>query len=789
MSPLLPGLCLLLPCPAVAPVAAPENAPEGRYVRIELRGEDRILSLAEVEVIAGGDNLALGGKATQSGATDDAAGSRAVDGDRDGVFNNGSVTHTPTMSDPWWELDLGRERAIDQITLWNRTDCCWDRLEGLTLTVLDEARKAVWSAADVPAPRPRRDFLLGDEGLVDLGPAPAARGRRNAAVEGAIDDGMRAMLELQMADGSWGQSSANYGPGSTGLAVYTLRKQGLPATHQALRRAATFLRHADPKKTYSVACVLLGLCALDDAKDDRQIERLTERLLDWQTSPGPDGQLREMWSYPSGLGDLSNTQFAALALRAAAARGVSIPKGAWTGLLEATLDHLGEEIEVPDVPALSGGGRSRSGPPRAAGFRYRTGGGHAAETGSMTTAGLSILAIVKEGLGGKIPGKFRSDTARAERLARRWMDAHFVAYENPGAGGGWHEYYLYGVERVGALYGLKTFGLQDWYWEGAGDLLRRQKDDGGWGNLSQTCFALLFLSRATATSGEQRSAPQDVWIAEADEDVVRWRAVGNEDHLTVFLTGFGLDGEGLEFEEGPVRGLRVVEVRYFADGREIARLPGAPDQAWEQERFPTRHRFSVPGPVLVHCEVDLLDPEAGPSATEVRTLEGRPLEVLARRGEAGWMEAAASAPGTNLLREAAFELSASSDNADNQAAALAVDGLLETRWIGATSDAAPELTLEFERPLKAERVVLFGLARHDRELRVFDQATRYEIWLDRDRSPQVLEAPADPLEPAVLELERPRKLRRLRIRIAERRPGTSQAGRVGLAEIVVLPSR
>ena len=38
----------------------------GRYVRIELEGPARILSLAEVEVIRAGQNIALGRPATQS---------------------------------------------------------------------------------------------------------------------------------------------------------------------------------------------------------------------------------------------------------------------------------------------------------------------------------------------------------------------------------------------------------------------------------------------------------------------------------------------------------------------------------------------------------------------------------------------------------------------------------------------------------------------------------------------------------------------------------------------------
>lgn len=52
----------------------------------------------------------------------------ARDGNADGDWRNGSVTHTEMEVDPWWEVDLGDVRSIDHLLLWNRTDCCADRL-------------------------------------------------------------------------------------------------------------------------------------------------------------------------------------------------------------------------------------------------------------------------------------------------------------------------------------------------------------------------------------------------------------------------------------------------------------------------------------------------------------------------------------------------------------------------------------------------------------------------------------------------------------------------------------
>jgi len=63
------------------------------------------------------------------------------------------------------------------------------------------------------------------------------------------------------------------------------------------------------------------------------------------------------------------------------------------------------------------------------------------------------------------------------------------------------------------LYGTEKFGDHDWYLEGAKSIVRSQKDDGSWGsnandekNEIQTCFAILFLKKATRAiaTGDRR---------------------------------------------------------------------------------------------------------------------------------------------------------------------------------------------------------------------------------------------------------------------------------------------
>ncbi len=75
-----------------------------------------------------------------------------------------------------------------------------------------------------------------------------------------------------------------------------------------------------------------------------------------------------------------------------------------------------------------------------------------------------------------------------------WMDAN-VKGRLPK----WHAYYLYGEERVGMLYGIDRIGSREWYDDGAEWLIEHQAANGSWSrNVPDTCFAILFLRRATA---------------------------------------------------------------------------------------------------------------------------------------------------------------------------------------------------------------------------------------------------------------------------------------------------
>ncbi len=163
-----------------------EHPTVGRYVRISLprRGT---LTLAEVQVFSDGRNVALRGKASQSATSHGGVASRAIDGNTDGVYGNGSQTHTPENSrNPWWEVDLGGEFPIDSIVVFNRTEGGGQfakRLDGFTVEVLGAGRSDVFKEEGVPAPAESATVALQGDPVGTL---------RRAAIEAVASTGVEA---------------------------------------------------------------------------------------------------------------------------------------------------------------------------------------------------------------------------------------------------------------------------------------------------------------------------------------------------------------------------------------------------------------------------------------------------------------------------------------------------------------------------------------------------------------------------------------------------------------------
>ncbi len=137
--------------------AKPKLKTTGRFVRVELPGNAKILSLAEVQVLSGKDNVAMKGTAKQSSTDYEGAAQLAIDGNTSGEFFKAkSTTHTKTETAPWWEVDLGTAKQIDSVVIWNRTDgSVGTRLANFRVTILDADRKSVWQTDVAKHPNPQ----------------------------------------------------------------------------------------------------------------------------------------------------------------------------------------------------------------------------------------------------------------------------------------------------------------------------------------------------------------------------------------------------------------------------------------------------------------------------------------------------------------------------------------------------------------------------------------------------------------------------------------------------------
>src|SRR5512143_3912920 len=94
---------------------------------------------------AGEVNVAPLGTATQSTTGFGGNPEKAIDGNTSGMWVDGSISHTDTGDPaPWWQVDLGEEYAIARIVLWNRVDCCPERLTNFHVSVLDAALAELW---------------------------------------------------------------------------------------------------------------------------------------------------------------------------------------------------------------------------------------------------------------------------------------------------------------------------------------------------------------------------------------------------------------------------------------------------------------------------------------------------------------------------------------------------------------------------------------------------------------------------------------------------------------------
>ena len=76
-------------------------------------------------------NIGQNKPATQSSVGWGGEANRATDNRVDGRWGEGTCTHTlNTNILEYWILDLKREHFVDRVVIYNRLDCCSERLNG-----------------------------------------------------------------------------------------------------------------------------------------------------------------------------------------------------------------------------------------------------------------------------------------------------------------------------------------------------------------------------------------------------------------------------------------------------------------------------------------------------------------------------------------------------------------------------------------------------------------------------------------------------------------------------------
>ncbi len=309
-------------------------------------------------------------------------------------------------------------------------------------------------------------------GGADFLPEPIAKYDQEK-VNKAIDDGMEWLKKKQKPDGNFPSKSAKEFPmGVMSLGALALRKSGLerddPMIQDFVKRIAKFKL----EKTYSVALYAMFLRSVSKTKYTDKLQTMADWLAAKQ---GPEG----LWGYPTGRVDVSNAQYALLGLKACVQGGAKVDKKVWKKAWDWFLKN----------------------PEKTGGFHYVPKKKVKVDpiTGSMTAAALACLKICGQHLP-KDRGRLKA-SEKVSAQALKWLGDRFVAEMNPGSGRS-HYYYLYGVERVGSYYRLRRLGNKPWYATGAKHLVEFQYSNGSWhNNFEDTCFALLFLNRASTTGG------------------------------------------------------------------------------------------------------------------------------------------------------------------------------------------------------------------------------------------------------------------------------------------------
>jgi len=615
--------------------------------------------------------------------------------------------------------------------------------------------------------------LLASAPAQDPPPAPPLEER----VDRAIGKGVGYLLGQQYPDGSFlSWTDQNYIGGPTGLVAYALLKSGLPPEHRSIDLALDFLDLHPPTQTYDAAVRCLLLSSLDPERYEERIERAADVFFDHHA--GHFAYVRVLRNQAGG--DLSNTQFAIVALAALDAAGFQRDQEFW--------EKMAEFLRREQKPDGS--------------YSYHSGG---AATQTMSLAGYGCLAATHRVLSGrkKVRKKTLEAIERDMAKAEQWLDANWLGeLERTGENGlnRWGFYAWYGMERAGAFAGADLIAGRDWYRSGAELLTAKQNGSGTWsdpwGNpQTNTAFALLTLSRATAKVGTGGDPRPGLWEK-------RWsNADARKADLLITASGApagraflaGLHPELVELYafEGE-RQPRISRFAWLLDGEEILvrrpEDPAALAQADGPPRFPVEFELPANGSYTLEATAWLRIPGSDDENDVVQVVSGPlPLVVhgLVTERDRSQLELAARA--LPIDAKDLDQLAASSEQGgQSNGAARAFDRFQGSRWLATPEDEEPWIRLVPKRAVRVAAVRLLP-ALSSPEESTFDLPTRVRVTVNGRK--HELELPPRNLRAGTeLKFRRPLRLRELEGRVLERRTSSNagNAGMVGFREILLL---
>lgn len=319
------------------------------------------------------------------------------------------------------------------------------------------------------------------------------------------------------------EGERNYGSGRLALALLAMLHGGVAVDDPVLAAGFLELQARRVEDAYSLATALMATAAVAERRGLLDGERAVARgwlaalLRCTDPSVDPDDRLR--FNYSRGPRyDTSLQQYGLLGMRAAQALGLALPPRAFAAAARHLLAvqarggdalrlQLHSDADLRSLPTGATLPRARAVRARARGFAYRERDDPC--YGGMTCAGVSGLLLARAGMSAQQSAD-RQLLRRVDQGVRdgfAWLAANFSVRINPGdpeRADNHRRYYLYCLERCCALADVARLQGRDWYYEGSMQLLLAQRPDGSFQSghpstlaLDSTCFALLFLSKAS----------------------------------------------------------------------------------------------------------------------------------------------------------------------------------------------------------------------------------------------------------------------------------------------------